>query len=79
MDAGVTETIGVAAHEPRADLLIMKLIKRLLEDRGYTAEDIKLLKDIVERETESLCRRAMTACYSASFFSARRQRATTKT
>jgi DNA-binding transcriptional MerR regulator len=36
----------------RHDLLIMKLIKRLLEDQGYTAGDIKLLKDIVERETE---------------------------
>jgi len=36
----------------RHDLLIMKLIKRLLEDQGYTAGDIKLLKDVVERETE---------------------------
>ncbi|MDQ6883882.1 MAG: helix-turn-helix domain-containing protein [Candidatus Dormibacteraeota bacterium] len=36
----------------RHDLLIMKLIKRLLEDQGYTAGDISLLKDIVERETE---------------------------
>lgn len=36
----------------RHDLLIMKLIKRLLENQGYTAGDIKLLKDIVERETE---------------------------
>jgi DNA-binding transcriptional MerR regulator len=36
----------------RHDLLIMKLIKRLLEDHGYTAGDIKLLKDVVGRETE---------------------------
>jgi len=36
----------------RHDLLIMKLIKRLLEEQGYTAGDIKLLRDIVEKETE---------------------------
>jgi len=36
----------------RHDLLIMKLIKRLLEEQGHTAGDIKLLKDVVERETE---------------------------
>ncbi len=36
----------------RHDLLIMKLIKRLLEEEGHTAGDIKLLKDVVERETE---------------------------
>jgi DNA-binding transcriptional MerR regulator len=36
----------------RHDLLIMKLIKRLLEDHGYTAGDIKLLMDVVGRETE---------------------------
>jgi len=36
----------------RHDLLIMKLIKRLLEEEGHTAGDLKLLKDVVERETE---------------------------
>jgi DNA-binding transcriptional MerR regulator len=36
----------------RHDLLIMKLIKRLLEDQGHSAGDIKLLKAVVERETE---------------------------
>jgi DNA-binding transcriptional MerR regulator len=35
----------------RHDLLIMKLIKRLIDDEEYSAGDIRLLRDSVERET----------------------------
>jgi DNA-binding transcriptional MerR regulator len=35
----------------RHDLLMIKLIKRLLDQGSYTAGDVKLLRDVVERET----------------------------
>ena len=35
----------------RHDLLIIKLIKHLIDEGKYTAGDVKLLRDVVERET----------------------------